>query len=53
MSTQNLYMNVYNSIIHNSKKTGKNPNIHQLTDKLWCIRTVEHYSAVKKSACTC
>lgn len=26
----------------------KNPNLHQLMDKVWNIHTLEHYSEIKK-----
>ena len=30
---QNVYINVQTSIIHNSQKSGNNPDIHQLKDR--------------------
>lgn len=33
MFTQNLYLNVYNSIIHHNQKSESKPNVYQLINK--------------------
>ena len=48
-----LYINVHNSIIHNSQKVHcsqpKCPPIDEWIDKIWYIHTTKHYPSVKGS----
>ena len=46
-----LYTNVHSSIIHNNQnwKQSKCPSTDEWIKKLWYIRTMEYYEAIKKS----
>lgn len=50
ISTQKLYKHNYNSIIHNSQKSGNNPNIHQMKDgeMKYSIILMQYYSVAKR-----
>lgn len=46
---KNLYMNVYSSTIHQSQKSGNNPNVHQQMNEKINIHTLEYYLAIKRN----
>lgn len=47
-----MKMNVHSSIIHNSQKTGNNPNYlstDEQINKWWHTHTTEYYLAIKRT----
>ena len=42
------YMHVYSSVIHNTQRQPKCPSTDERINKIWCIHTMECYSALNK-----
>lgn len=51
MSTQKLYTDIYNSLIHNCQtwKQPRCPSVGEYINKLWSIQTMEYYSALRRN----